>query len=75
LSTDAERLKCLAEGTAPPTEMTEDAAVKLALPAKTVADIVTGPATFPLFRITETFPDASVTPLAVVGVPSFGGPM
>jgi hypothetical protein len=55
--------------------MTEDAAVKLAVPAKTVADIVTGPATFPLFRITETFPDASVTPLAVVGVPSFGVPM
>jgi hypothetical protein len=56
-------------------EITEDAAEKLAVPAETVADMVTGPATFPLFRMTDTFPLPSVTPLAVVGVPSLGVPM
>jgi hypothetical protein len=74
-STDAERLKWLAEATAPPIEMIEEDAEKVARPAATLAVMVTGPATFPLFKMTETLPLASVVPEAVVGVPSFGVPM
>ncbi len=55
--------------------MTDEEAENDAAPATTVADMVTGPATLPLFRMTDTLPVASEIPLAVVGVPSFGVPM
>src|SRR2546425_392679 len=69
-STDAEMLKWLAEATAPPIEMIEEEAENVAIPAATVAFMVTGPATFPLVKITETVPLAAVVPAFVVGGPA-----
>jgi hypothetical protein len=70
----ATKLKWLAEGTAPPMEMTEEEAENVPAEDVTVAVIVAGPGTTPAFRMTETLPAESVVPEAVVGVAS-GGPM
>jgi hypothetical protein len=55
--------------------MTDDEAKKVPAVDVTLAVIVAGPGTVPLFKMTETLPAPSVVPEAVLGVPSPGAPM